>query len=198
MYPESRLDEAFERLSNRRSVKAMDIIEPGPSPTVLQTLLNTAIRVPDHGKLGPWRLLQFSGSKRAEFGEILAKRYQALNPEAKPTQIDAERQRFTRAPVIIAVIARITPAIKIPQWEQQLSVGALCQNMIVSATLLGFAAQWLTEWYAFDEQIDLALGLQEHERVAGYVYIGSAAQRPTERVRPELETVLTTWQIPKS
>lgn len=196
MYPESRLDEALERMSQRRSVKAMDIIEPGPSADELQTLLTTAMRVPDHGKLGPWRMLEFSGQARAEFGEFLAAQYQVLNPTAKAQAVQAERERFLRAPVVIAVIARITPDIKIPTWEQQLSVGALCQNMIVSATLMGYAAQWLTEWYAFDEQIDRVLGLADNERVAGYIYIGSAVQRPPERVRPALDQVYAPWRAP--
>lgn len=196
MYPESRLDSALERLRTRRSVKAMDIQEPGPSAADLELILETAIRVPDHGKLGPWRFLRFSGERRAEFGELLAERYVALNPDARPQAVEAERGRFLRAPVVIAVIARITPGIKIPEWEQQLSVGAVCQNMLVAANLLGYAAQWLTEWYAFDERIDGALGLTEQERVAGYIYLGSASAKPPERVRPELAQVLADWPSP--
>ncbi len=196
MYPESRLEDALERLQQRRSVKAMDLGDPGPNDSELETLLTTGIRVPDHGKLGPWRLIKFSGDARQAFGNVLAERFHSLNPEAREHSIAAERDRFMRAPVVVAVIARITPGIKIPEWEQQMSVGAVCQNILVTANLMGFAAQWLTEWYAFDEHIDAALGLTTHERVAGFIYIGSAGERPAERVRPELADVLTAWQVP--
>lgn len=196
MYPDRRLDEALQRLQQRRSVKAMDLCEPGPSDAELDTLLATGIRVPDHGKLGPWRLIRFTGAARQAFGEVLAQRFQAVNPEAREHSVAAERERFMRAPVVVAVIARITPGIKIPEWEQQMSVGAVCQNILVTANLMGFAAQWLTEWYAFDEHIDAALGLTTHERVAGFIYIGSAKERPAERVRPELTDVLSDWQVP--
>jgi len=196
VYPDRRLDEALQRLQQRRSVKAMDLCEPGPSDAELDTLLATGIRVPDHGKLGPWRLIRFTGAARQAFGEVLAQRFQAVNPEAREHSVAAERERFMRAPVVVAVIARITPGIKIPEWEQQMSVGAVCQNILVTANLMGFAAQWLTEWYAFDEHIDAALGLTTHERVAGFIYIGSAKERPAERVRPELTDVLSDWQVP--
>ena len=196
MYPESRLDDALSRLANRRSVKAMDITVPGPSPVELEEILQTAIRVPDHGKLGPWRFIRFEGDARAQFGQILAARYTEQTHDPRAQNIEAERNRFLRAPVVIAVIAKITPDLKIPQWEQQLSVGAVCQNMLVAASLMGFAAQWLTEWYAFDEAIDRELGLIDNERVAGFIYIGSAREKPPERVRPELNQVLADWQAP--
>jgi len=196
VYPDNQLHDALERLQNRRSVKAMDLCEPGPSDAELEQLLATGIRVPDHGKLGPWRLIRFQGEARAAFGEVLAQRFQELNPEAREHTLAAERGRFLRAPVVVAVIARITPGIKIPEWEQQLSVGAVCQNILTTAYLMGYAAQWLTEWYAFDEDIDAALELTTHERVAGFIYIGSAKERPAERVRPELSDVLSDWQLP--
>jgi nitroreductase len=186
----------LNRLQQRRSVKAMDLCEPGPNDSDLEVLLSTGIRVPDHGKLGPWRLLKFTGDARRVFGEVLAQRFSTLNPEAREHSIAAERERFMRAPVVIAVIARVTPGIKIPEWEQQLSVGAVCQNILTTANLMGYAAQWLTEWYAFDEHIDAALGLTTHERVAGFIYIGSAKERPAERVRPGLADVLSDWQLP--
>ena len=194
MYPESRLGDAIDRLMTRRSVKAMDIIAPGPDAEELTQILQTAIRVPDHGKLGPWRFIRFAGEARAQFGDILAARYAQQNIDAREQNIEAERNRFTRAPVIIGVVSRITANIKIPEWEQQLSAGAVCQNMLVAASLMGFAAQWLTEWYAFDSSISSALGLTDDERIAGFVYIGSAEEKPPERVRPNLEQVLSDWQ----
>lgn len=194
MYPESRLGDAIDRLMTRRSVKAMDIIAPGPSEDELTQILQTAIRVPDHGKLGPWRFIRFTGDARAKFGDILAARYAAQNADTREQNIEAERNRFTRAPVVIAVVARIKADIKIPEWEQQLSAGAVCQNMLVATSLMGFAAQWLTEWYAFDAGVNEALGLTDGERIAGFVYIGSALEKPPERVRPNLDQVLSDWQ----
>ena len=178
----------------RRSVKAMDIIAPGPTADELTQILQTAIRVPDHGKLGPWRFIRFIGDARAKFGDVLAAQYAEQNVDARAQNIEAERGRFLRAPVVIAVISRITAGIKIPEWEQQLSAGAVCQNMLVASSLMGFAAQWLTEWYAFDSRISEALELTDNERVAGFVYIGSAKEKPPERVRPNLEQVLSDWQ----
>ena len=196
MYPESRLDKAVDRLLQRRSVKAMDLMDPGPDADDLQTILQCAIRVPDHGKLHPWRFIRFQGTARKQFGDLLAARYLEQNADARPQHVEAERNRLQRAPVVVAVIARITEGIKIPVWEQQLSVGAACQNMLVAANLLGYACQWITEWYAFDPVIDAALDLQEDERIAGYIYIGSAAERPPERVRTTLDEVLSDWRAP--
>jgi nitroreductase len=196
VYPDCRLDDAVARLLERRSVKAMDMQEPGPNAEDLDTILSVAVRVPDHGKLGPWRFIRFRDEARASFGDILAQRYAELNPEGREQHVEAERQRFLRAPVVVAVIARIRSGIKIPEWEQQLSVGAACQNILVAANLLGYAAQWLTEWYAFDEAIDHALGLETHERVGGFIYLGSASDKPPERVRPALAELLSDWQLP--
>lgn len=198
MYPDSRLDQAVDRLLQRRSVKAMDLCGPGPGAEDLQTILSAAIRVPDHGKLHPWRFIRFQGDARAGFGDLLAARYAEQNEDTRPQSIEAERQRLLRAPVVIAVVAQITEGIKIPVWEQQLSVGAACQNMLVAANLLGYASQWITEWYAFDPVIDAALGLQDNERVAGYIYIGSATEKPPERARTTLDSVVTDWQAPES
>lgn len=196
MYPTAPLYESLARLQSRRSVKAMHLQEPAPSNTDLEQILQTAIRVPDHGKLGPWRFIRFTGQSRAAFGELLAQRYGELNPDASAQNKTFERNRLLRAPAVIAVIAHIKAPHKIPQWEQQLSVGAACQNMLVAACLLGYGAQWLTEWYAYDHVIDQALGLADNERVAGYIYIGAAETQPPERARPKLEDVLSDWQLP--
>lgn len=198
MYPENRLEDALRRLQQRRSVKAMDICEPGPEPDDLQMILNIGARVPDHGKLGPWRFVCFQDDARIEFGNILAERYKQLNPDARTQNIVAERNRLTRAPVVICVVADVKPHVKIPEWEQQLSVGAVCQNILVAASLAGFAAQWLTEWYSFDPVINAALHLSDTERVAGFIYLGSATEKPAERVRPELQDRLTHWSSPVS
>lgn len=197
MYPDRPLSEALERISSRRSVKAMDLQEPGPSPESLSTILGSALRVPDHGKLGPWRLVVFEHEDRAAFGDILAARWQALNPNANEAQIRFEQNRFMRAPTVVAVISERQAGHKIPEWEQILSAGAVCQNLLVAASLAGFAAQWLTEWYTYDEHIQSLFNIGEHEDIAGFVYLGSAERKPDERARPDNETRIQRWQQPR-
>ena len=192
MYPTSHLS-AFEQISERRSVRAMDLQTPGPDQTQVEKLLAAAARVPDHGKLGPWRFICFQDDARKAFGEHLAKRFSELKPEAPTEAIEGERGRFSRAPLVIAVISSVNAQSRIPEWEQQLSAGAACQNLLIAANLMGFAAQWLTEWYAYDEAIDQTLGLNQGERVAGFVYIGSATVKPDERQRPELQQRIQHW-----
>ncbi|NCF45373.1 MAG: nitroreductase [Proteobacteria bacterium] len=194
MYPEQPLPEALERLSSRRSVKAIDLQEPGPDAPALDAILDAALRVPDHGKLGPWRLVTFSGPARAEFGRILATRWQALNAHANDAQVLFEQNRLLRAPVVVAVISARQPDHKIPEWEQILSAGAVCQNLLIAANLAGFAAQWLTEWYAYDAYIQSLFDVGESEDIAGFIYIGSAASKPSERPRPENQSRIQRWQ----
>jgi len=181
-------------LLKRRSVVAQNMMEPGPSDEVLQTILTIGARVPDHGKLHPWRFIIFKGDLRAEFGDVLGKAFAAANPQATEDEIAFERARLTRAPLVVAVISRSGPHVKIPEWEQILSSGAVCQNILVAAQAQGFAAQWLTEWYAYDKQVDKALGLEEHERVAGYMYLGTPKMPPKERPRPDLAEITSHWQ----
>lgn len=183
----------FDALSHRRSILAKNLCEPGPSAQETLGLLELAARVPDHGKIAPWRFVLFEGDNRAEFGKVLAQRFATLWPEAKPDQLSLEQQRLTRAPLVIAVISSPDMLHKVPTWEQELSAGAVCQNLLSGATMLGYGAQWLTEWYAFDNVIDTALGLTEHERIAGYIYIGSFTEPPIERPRPEISELVTTW-----
>ena len=192
MYPNSHLA-ALEQISQRRSVKAMDLHTPGPNQQQMDQLLAAAARVPDHGKLGPWRFICFQNDARQAFGEHLAQRFSELKPQAPAAAIEAERGRFVRAPLVIAVISCVQAHPKIPEWEQLMSAGAVCQNLLVAANLMGFAAQWLTEWYAYDEAIDAKLDLKSGERVAGFVYIGSAKDKPDERQRPDLQQRIQHW-----
>jgi nitroreductase len=193
LYPPSRLEDAADRIRERRSVRAADILEPGPSETEINELLEIASRVPDHGKLGPWRFLIFDGNSRQKFGELLRKQFAKTNPDSNEAILEREYTRFMRAPTIIGVISKVDPASRIPEWEQVLSSGAVCQNLLVGASLMGFAAQWLTEWYAYDEVIAKSLGLTENERVSGFIYIGSAREKPTERGRPDLKSRISKW-----
>lgn len=183
----------IERILNRRSVKAADLCEPGPSESELDSILRAAHRVPDHGKLGPWRFIIFRGEARSRFGESLAEIFQAENPDSSKDSVLFEKQRFTRAPVIIGVVAKITKHPKIPTWEQELSVGACCQNILTAAHALDYGAQWLTEWYSYSDSVAETLSLTTGEKLAGFIYLGSYKDKPSERKRPELEERIHYW-----
>ena len=180
-------------ITTRRSVLAKDMNEPGPNPEQLQTLLQAAHRVPDHGKLGPWRFVVFQGPARATFSHELAKIYQEENPEATEKLLQFQADLLTRAPLVIAVISTAGPHVKVPEWEQILSAGAACQNMLLAAHTMGFGAQWLTEWYSYNKKAHSLLGMEDHHRLAGFIYIGSYQQKPEERARPSLEERITYW-----
>ena len=190
------MTEIIDFLLTRRSVTARNLTEPGPSKEQLDMILRAAHRVPDHGKLGPWRFIILKGNARAEFGEILGAAYKKENPDAFDELVEVEKERFQRAPVIVAVTSRITPEHKIPEWEQTLSSGAACMNMLNAAHALGLAAQWITEWPAYNDDVANALGVGEKERIAGFIYIGTAAQPPDERTRPEISDIVIEWTGP--
>ena len=185
--------EIIDFLTTRRSVTARNLGDPGPSDEELDLILKAGMRVPDHGKLGPWRFVVIKGAARAAFGDVLADAFTRENPDAFDELVEVERERFQRAPVIVAVLSRITPGHKIPEWEQTLSSGASCMNMLNAAHAIGYSAQWLTEWPAYNDDVAAALGCGENERVAGFVYVGTAKEPPAERTRAEYETVVREW-----
>jgi nitroreductase len=178
-------------LKTRRSVKPMDLLSPGPTADQIETLLSIASRVPDHGKLAPWRFIIFEGEARERAGEIIAATFAANNPQASADQLAFERNRLARAPLVIGVVSRAGPHVKIPEWEQQLSAGAACMMLLVAANALGFAASWITEWYAYDPTVLEQLGLTPHERIAGFVHIGQPRQTPEDRDRPKLADIVS-------
>lgn len=182
---------SIEPLLRRRSVVAKNLIEPGPSDHELDLILKAGIRVPDHGKIGPWRLQVLLKPAQAKLGDLYAEVYAAANPDARDDQILAERERPKRAPILIVVSSRLHREHKIPEIEQLLSCGAVCQNLLNAATLLGYAAQWLTEWPAYDERIKQALGVPADQHIIGFVSIGSAAEPPNERPRPDFDDVVS-------
>ncbi|APF37897.1 nitroreductase [Chelatococcus daeguensis] len=184
-------NETIALLSARRSVAARQMQAPAPSDEELNTLLTLAARVPDHGKLVPWRFIVFSGEARVKAGEIIAAAFAADNPEADEKRLAAERERLTGAPLVVAVVSRATPHPKIPEWEQVLSAGAVCMNLVVAANAMGFATSWITEWYAYDRRVLEAFGLAANERIAGFVHIGTASETPPDRPRPELSAIVT-------
>jgi nitroreductase len=185
------MPEALDVLKTRRSVKPIELTGPPPGPAELDTLLTIASRVPDHGKLTPWRFIVFEGEARAKAGELIAGVFKTANPQATADQIAFERNRLARAPLVIAVVSRAAPHVKIPEWEQVLSAGAAAMNLVTAAHSLGFAASWLTEWYAYDRAVLDALGLAANERIVGFVHIGRSAQRPEDRPRPPLAQIVS-------
>jgi nitroreductase len=147
--------------------------------------------VPDHGKLTPWRFILFSGDARLTAGDAIAAAFLANHPQAKPEHVEMERTRLARAPLVIAVVSRAGPHVKIPEWEQVLSAGAAAMNLVLAAHALGYAASWITEWYAYDRRVLDALGLGPDEKIAGFVHIGRPAVPPTDRPRPPLSEIVT-------
>ena len=180
---------ALDLLLSRRSGSAKAMIGPGPTPDQLADILKCATRVPDHGKLFPWRFVIFEGDARARAGDILAEAAQADG--AHERQVEEERGRFLRAPVVIAVISMAREMIKVPVWEQQLSAGAVCQNMLIAAAAIGFAANWLTEWYGYHPVVKEKIGLKPGERIAGFIYIGHPAAALEERPRPDMDAIVS-------
>jgi nitroreductase len=185
------MTDALELLKTRRSIKPIELAGPPPTAAEIETLLTVASRVPDHGKLTPWRFIIFEGDARLAAGDAIVRAFKVKYPDAKPEQADAERQRLARAPLVIAVISRAGPHVKIPEWEQVLSAGAAAMNLVLAAHALGYGASWITEWYAYDRGVLDALGLAPNERIAGFVHIGRPAQPVEDRPRPPLAEIAT-------
>jgi nitroreductase len=181
-------------LSTRRSVKPDLLGEPGPGADEIATILTIASRVPDHKKLAPWRFIVLEGSARERLGEVLAQACIAAEKEPpSEVRLTMERQRFLRAPVVIAVVSRTKAHPGAPEWEQVLSAGAACFNLCLAANALGYGTSWLTEWITYDKNVGAALELAEGERIAGFIYIGTPTGKPDERERPALSEIVTRW-----
>jgi nitroreductase len=180
-------------LRRRRSVPSRLLTAPGPDDDQLLAMLAEAVRVPDHGKLVPWRFVRIAGAARHALGELLAARTLERDPSAPAAVIEKERQRFAHAPVIVAVVGRLQEGHKVPVQEQLLSGGAVCFALLQAAQGLGFGAQWLTGWAAYDPVVTARLGLDAHERVLGFVHIGTASAEAPERVRPDPRELLSDW-----
>lgn len=179
----------LDHLLTRRSVSANALGEPGPDGETLQRMLTIAARAPDHKKLAPWRFIVLQGEARAAFGETLARVCARNEPDASTVRIETERARFLRAPIVVAVVSSPKPHPGCPEWEQILSAGAVCLNLLNAASAFGFGAQWITEWYSYDDAVKTAFGLEPHERFAGFVYIGTPKERPLDRDRPDLAAI---------
>lgn len=181
--------DAMDLLLTRRSGSAKAMKAPGPSKSQIDDILRAGARAPDHGKLFPWRFIVFEGKGRERFGEILAGVMEAEGERTK--QVEEERGRLLRAPLVIGVISSAREQHKIPVWEQELSAGAVCQNILIAATTLGFVGNWLTEWYAYHPAVKEKMGLKPGERVAGFIYIGTPKDELEERPRPEMDKIVS-------
>lgn len=183
--------QALALLKTRKSPKVFDLTAPGPNPAELEEMFTIASRVPDHGKIAPWRFIVFEGEGRERAAEVLVKVFVQDNPGADAERIAIERTRFTRAPLVVAVVSRAGPHAKIPEWEQLLSGAASAMLLGLAAHALGYASTWLTEWYAYDARVRAGLGLAEQERIIGFLYIGTLARPQDDRPRPALADIVT-------
>jgi len=183
-----------DHLLTRRSVGQAFLAEPAPTGEDLQTLLTIATRVPDHGKLAPWRLVIFSGDARAAVGEKLAEIAKRKRPELDEAGLEIERRQFLPAPLVIGVISTAKPHVKIPEFEQLLSAGNVAFNLVHGAYALGYAATWITRWYTFDAEAAAVLGAKDEERFVGFVHIGTPTTTIEDRPRPDLAEIVTEWR----
>ena len=185
------MPDAIDLLKTRRSVKPREMGGPGPSLAELETILTIGARVPDHGKLAPWRFIVFEGDARIRAGEVIAKVFARKNPQATAAEIDAEKRKLADAPLVIGVVSFTKPHPKVPPWEQELSAGASAMNIVTAATALGYGANWLTGWFAFDRDVLDGFGLKPDEKLAGFIHIGTPSKPSEDRPRPALADIVT-------
>lgn len=178
-------------LKARRSVKPRDMNGSAPSAAELETILTIGARVPDHGKIAPWRFIVFEGDARQRAGDIIADVFARKTPDASDQDIAKARDSLTEAPLVIAVVSSPKSHPKVPPWEQQLSAGASALNIVTAATALGYGANWLTGWFAYDRDVMDRLGLQPHEQFVGFIHIGKSDRPKDERPRPTLAEIVT-------
>ena len=184
---------AISLLQQRHSVPSRQLGEPAPDEATLQALLEAAIRVPDHGKLVPFRLIRMQGDAKLHFGEQLTAIAIRNNPDMSEAKLEKERLRYTFAPLVLVVVARVDSDSNVPEIEQKLCAGNVAYNILLGAYALGFGAQWLTGWGAYDGEVAAILGLAEHEHIVGFVHLGTPQIDVPDRDRPALADLLSTW-----
>lgn len=180
-------------LKTRKSASAKAMGGPGPDGQQLQDILSIAVRVPDHGKLNPWRFVLFEGEARGKVGELFAARFAELHPDYPAETVAFQKGLFARAPVVVAVVSTAAEHVKIPVWEQLMSAAAVCYNMVLAAQAHGFDAQWQSDWVAYDDGAKAAMGLKASEQVAGLIYIGTSSIPLEDRPRPDAKALTTRW-----
>lgn len=187
----------LSHLATRRSGKPRDMIAPGPDAEQLRHIVELALRTPDHGKLAPWRIVAIGSDQRGDFAAMLKDAFRRANPGVATQDLGAIEQFAQQAPTLLAVLSKPVQPSKIPLWEQQLSAGALCMNLLHAAHAMGFVASWITGWAAFDATVASALGLSDPaDRVAGFLFIGTAANAIEDRPRLNVDDILSPWQPP--
>jgi nitroreductase len=192
--PSQQSEAVLNFLNTRRSSSAPLLRAPGPTGKALQALLRLAMRVPDHRRLSPWRVVVIEGDSRAKAGALFAARYAQLHPEASQERLALEHRRFCCAPTVLAIISSPDKTHKTPVWEQELSTGAFCYNLLLSANASGWAGCWLTGWMAFDEGVAKAFELKSHERFAGFIHLGTSTTSVRERPRPDAAAHISFWR----
>lgn len=180
-------------LQTRRSGRPRDLVEPGPNPDELRTIIGIAARSPDHGKLHPWRFVHVAKTQREAFAAMLQSAYRVDNPAPGRLEIEATERFARQAPELIVALSSPTPGHKIPAWEQELSCGAACMNLLLAAHASGFAGGWVTGWAAYSDAVLRAFGAPP-ERIAGFIFLGTPKVELEERLRPELDDVYSLWR----
>ncbi|MBV9882411.1 MAG: nitroreductase [Sphingomonadaceae bacterium] len=180
-------------LRTRRSGRPRDLVEPGPSPAQLHAIFEAAMRTPDHGKLHPWRFVHVPRARRSQFASLLQEAYRIDNPEPGRLEIEANERFAHQAPELIVALSSPTPGHKIPLWEQELSCGAACMNLLLAAHAAGFAGGWVTGWAAYSPHVLAAFGARP-ERIAGFIFLGTPGAELEERLRPAFGEVVSEWE----
>ena len=186
------LSSPLDFLATRRSSRPRDMVEPGPEPAELQRILEIATRTPDHGKLAPWRFVVVDAAQRTRFAEILHAAYRIDREQPGRLELEAIDQFAHQAPTLIVALHSPKTSSKIPLWEQELSTGAACFNLIAAAHAHGYVGGWITGWAAYSDAVRDAFG-KAPERIAGFIFLGTAGAELTERPRPEFEAVVSNW-----
>ena len=186
-------DSMLDLLKTRRSPKLRTLAEPGPTGARLDELLTIAARVPDHGKLTPWRFILVRGDARAALGESVASALKAKDAAAPEAKVEEVRTRFASVPLTVVVVSSPKEHPAIPRFEQELSAGALCMNLIIAAKAMGYGAVWLTDWFAQNEAVRAALKVGAHERIAGFIYIGTCGEPREDRPRPVMAEIVSEY-----
>jgi nitroreductase len=179
-------------LSTRRSGKPRDLVAPGPDQAQLDQILEIAARTPDHGKLAPWRFVVVPSDRRDALSELIVTAYRAERPQASRLEIEAMDQFARQAPALVVVLSAPKPESHIPLWEQELSAGAACMNLLHAVHASGFAGGWLTGWAAYNDAVRDAFGAPP-EKIAGFVFIGTPSKPLEERPRPESDKFVRYW-----
>ncbi|MDI7773978.1 nitroreductase [Asticcacaulis sp. EMRT-3] len=188
--PQQRSDAVLQALLDRRSASAPLLGLPAPSPAEMELLIRIGFRVPDHGKLGPWRIVRFTPEAKA----ALVDRLKALADSHGDKKEAGALLKLSTPPEALLVISSPVVPYKKPLWEQQLSAAAICQNLLIAAGAMGYGANWITDWYSYDDEAKAILGLTEGENVAGWIMLGTPTEPPLERERPDYDSRVSWWQ----